>query len=88
MDTDKARSAVFFAAYFLLLVYGLLWVQFGYVRERVGDSVNLFYVLDSVAICYVCLRGYLVIGKRVARSWEPVAPTGSPSCQFTAVSAV
>ncbi len=72
MDTDKARSTVFFAAYFLLLVYGLVWVQFGYVRERVGDSMNLFYVLDSLAICYVCLRGYLVMGKRVARSWEPV----------------
>lgn len=68
MDTDRARSAVFFVAYFLLLVYGLVWVQFGYVRERVGDNINLFYVLDSLAICYVCLRGYLVIGKRVSRS--------------------
>ncbi len=57
MDTDRARSAVFFSAYFLLLVYGLVWVQFGYVRVRVGDSMNLFYVLDGVALCYVCLRG-------------------------------
>ncbi len=72
MDTDRARSAVFFIAYFLLLVYGLVWVQFGYVRERVGDNINLFYVLDGLAICYVCLRGYLVIGKRVSRSWESI----------------
>jgi len=72
MDTVRRRSAVFFVQYVALLLFGLVWVQFGHVRHRVGDNITLFYVLDGIALCYVGVRGYLVLGKRVSRAWESV----------------
>lgn len=64
-NTARLRSIAFFAAYIVLLVFGLFWVNFPYVRDRVGDGLATFYVLDAVAIAYVLLRAYLVLGKRI-----------------------
>jgi DNA-binding NarL/FixJ family response regulator len=69
MGTDRARSAIFFGQYAAMLLYALVWVHFEHVRHRVL-SLTLFYALIGIALCYVALRAYLVIAKRVSRSWH------------------
>ena len=70
MDAARTRSAAFFIQYLLLLLASLVWVQFDFVRRRMGDDkLSLFYVLIAVTLCYLGLRAYLVIGRRVARRW-------------------
>ena len=74
MDANKLRSTAFFSQYVALLLFALVWVQLGYVRERVGDKLNLFYLLDSLALCYVGLRAYLALGRRVSYTFGPWRP--------------
>ena len=70
MGGDRLRSTAFFVQYLVLLVTGLVWVQFEVVRrDRVGDNLGLFYLLLGVALCYLGLRAYLVLARRVSGTW-------------------
>jgi signal transduction histidine kinase len=71
MRTERARSAVFFAQYGAILLYALAWVHFADVRQRVGENIGLFHALLAFAFCYVGLRAFFVVGRRVSRSWHP-----------------
>ncbi len=35
-----------------------------------GDNITLFYLLDGLAICYLLLRAFLVLAKRVSAKWQ------------------
>ena len=70
MDATRRRSAVFFIQYLVLLLTALAWVQFGFVRRRVGEHLPLFYLLIGGAACYLAVRAYWVLGKRISRRWS------------------
>jgi len=70
MDATRRRSAVFFIQYLLLLLTGLVWVQIDFVRRRVGEHLSLFYLLIGGASCYLAVRAYLVLGRRISRRWR------------------
>ncbi len=70
MDAARTRSAAFFIQYLLLLLASLAWVQFAFVRRRMGDGkVSLFYLLIAVTLCYLGVRAYLVLRRRIAPRW-------------------
>ena len=70
MDATRTRSAVFFIQYLALLLAALGWVQFDFVRRRVGGHLGLFYLLIGAAFCYLAVRAYLVLARRVSRKWS------------------
>jgi signal transduction histidine kinase len=70
MSARRSRSAVFFIQYLMLLLTALIWVQFEFVRRRVGEHLNLFYLLIGGAACYLGVRAYLVLGKLISRRWS------------------
>jgi signal transduction histidine kinase len=71
MEVTRARSAVFFIQYLVLLLVALAWVQFGFVRRRMGGgNVSLFYWLIGAAFCYLGVRAYVVLRKRITGKWS------------------
>lgn len=70
MDTDKARSTGFLILYAVVLLVTPVWLQLAYVRERVAENLPLAYGLYAFAVCYLGLRAYLVLGRRVRPSWD------------------
>jgi signal transduction histidine kinase len=69
MNAARTRSAAFFIQYLLLLVASLVWVQFGTVRSRVND-IGQFYALIAGSLCYLGVRSYLVLRRRVSTKWS------------------
>jgi len=70
MEATRTRSAVFFIQYLVLLLAALAWVQFDFVRRRMGGSnLSLFYLLIGASLCYLGLRAYLVLRRRISRKW-------------------
>ena len=65
-EAARTRSAVFFIQYLALLAAAALWVQFDVVHQRVGRHLPHFYVFLVVSVCYVLVRAYLVLGRRIA----------------------
>jgi len=68
MEATRTRSAVFLIHYAVLLLAALVWVQFEFVRRRMGGSPNWFHLLIGAAFCCLGLRAYLVLGKRISRT--------------------
>ncbi len=71
MGTDRGRAAVFFGLYVAMLLYSLYWVRLSHVRDRVS-SMQLFHALIGFALMYIAVRAWLVLSKRITRSWEPL----------------
>jgi len=69
MGAVRIRSATFFGQYLVLLLAALVWVQFDFVRRRVGDHLELFYLLIGGSLCYLALRAYLVLARGVSKRW-------------------
>lgn len=70
MDADRLRSRLFFALYALALLFGLAWVNFGYVRANVGASQPMVYAFFAAAMVYVGLRAFLVLRGLVTDKWD------------------
>lgn len=64
-EAARTRSALFFVEYLALLAAAAAWVQFPVVRQRVGGHLPLFYLLLAVSACYVLVRAYVVLVRRV-----------------------
>jgi signal transduction histidine kinase len=71
MLTGKTRFAIFFSQYAAMLLYALVWAHLDHVRDRVL-SFTLLYVLVGIALCYVAVRAYLVLAKRLDDTWDAV----------------
>ena len=71
MDAAKARDAAFFIQYVLLLIAALVWVQFDFVRRRMGSGhLTSFHLLIGVAAALLVLRAWLVLRRRISRKWS------------------
>lgn len=71
MEATRTRSAVFFIQYLMLLLAALAWVQFDFVRRRMGGSnISLFYLLIGAAVGVLGLRAYLTLVKRISPKWS------------------
>jgi len=52
MEAARTRAAAFFIQYLMLLLAALVWVQFDFVRRRMGAGyLALFYLLIGAAAC-------------------------------------
>jgi signal transduction histidine kinase len=72
VDTERRVSIGFFALYFFVLLFALVWSQFEYVQERVDGDMRPFHILLGCAFIYVAVRAYLVLGLRVSKRWRNV----------------
>ncbi|MDH4179278.1 MAG: sensor histidine kinase [Armatimonadota bacterium] len=72
MEKPKVGSVAFFVLYGILLLSALVWVRFENVRERVGESFAAFHLLIAAAACYVVVRAFLVMGRRVSKRYDYV----------------
>lgn len=70
MGPSQRRDLLFFVGYIGLLLVALAWAQLEHVRMQVGGRMPLLYALDAVAIAYVVLRGWLVLGRHVSNTWD------------------
>jgi len=70
MDTSRTRAVAFFASCFALLLFGLAWARFPYVRSLLGPNARLFDGLIVFAVCYLALRAYLMLVRHLPAAWE------------------